>query len=228
MGGPPWAPWRPSISRSRTSNPTTCSSTSGPSTRPLTGCFGWFVSWTGRRVVKCIPHIGYLHSSFEKLGEYRTWNQVVPLTDRMDYLAPLIYNCAYVMSVEAMMGIEVTERCKLTRVIMMEMDRIFGHLLWLGQLLHGRGAFTPFLYTFEERERIYTLHEAYTGARITTSATRVGGMMSDMPEGWAQGVRDFCNGLPRTLDECETLLNENGLLLGRTQGVGSHLRGRRP
>lgn len=175
----------------------------------------------GETVVRCIPHIGYLHSSFEKLGEYRSWNQVVPLTDRMDYLAPLIYNIAYVMSVEAMMGIEVTERCKLTRVIMMELDRIFGHLLWLGTFAMDIGAFTPFLYTFEERETIYTLHEQYTGARITTSATRVGGMMSDMPEGWDEGVRRFANGLPRTLDECELLLNENGLVLGRTQGIGA-------
>jgi len=174
----------------------------------------------GETVVKCTPHIGYLHSSFEKLAEYRTFNQIVTLTDRMDYLAPLIYNCAHVMSVEALMGIEVTERCKLIRVIMMELDRIFGHLLWLGTFAMDVGAFTPFLYTFEEREKIYTLHEAYTGARITTSATRVGGMMADMPEGWDQGIRDFCNGLPRTLDECETLLNENGLLLGRTQGIG--------
>ncbi len=174
----------------------------------------------GETVVKCTPHIGYLHSSFEKLGEYRTWNQIVPLTDRMDYLAPLIYNCAYIMSVEAMMGIEVTERCKLTRVIMMELDRIFGHLLWLGTFVMDLGAFTPFLYTFTERERIYRLHEAYTGARITTSATRVGGMMSDMPEGWAQGVRDFCHGLPRTLEECETLLDNHGIFLSRCQGIG--------
>ncbi|MFO8175716.1 MAG: NADH dehydrogenase (quinone) subunit D [Longimicrobiales bacterium] len=174
----------------------------------------------GETVVRCIPHIGYLHSSFEKLGEYRGWNQVVPLTDRMDYLAPLIYNIAYVMSVEAMMGIQVTERCKLIRVIMMELDRIFGHLLWLGTFAMDIGAFTPFLYTFEERERIYTLHDQYTGARITTSATRVGGMMADMPEGWDRGVRDFANGLPRTLDECELLLNENGLVLGRTQDIG--------
>jgi NADH-quinone oxidoreductase subunit D len=175
----------------------------------------------GETVVRCIPHIGYLHSSFEKLGEYRSWNQVVPLTDRMDYLAPLIYNIAYVMSVEAMMGIEVTERCKLTRVIMMELDRIFGHLLWLGTFAMDIGAFTPFLYTFEERERIYTLHEQYTGARITTSATRIGGMMADMPKGWDEGVRAFANGLPRTLDECEVLLNDNGLVLGRTQGIGA-------
>jgi len=174
----------------------------------------------GETVVRCTPDIGYLHSSFEKLGEYRSWNQIVPLTDRMDYLAPLIYNVAYVMSVEAMMGIEVTERCKLTRVIMMELDRIFGHLLWLGTFAMDIGAFTPFLYTFEERETIYILHEQYTGSRITTSATRVGGMMSDMPEGWDKGVRDFCNGLPSTLAECELLLNENGLVLGRTQGIG--------
>jgi NADH-quinone oxidoreductase subunit D len=175
----------------------------------------------GETVVRCIPHIGYLHSSFEKLGEYRTWNQVVPLTDRMDYLGPLIYNCAYVMAVEKMMGIEVTERCKLIRVVMMEMDRIFSHLLWLGTFAMDIGAFTPFLYTFEEREIIYRLHDEYTGARITTSATRVGGMMADMPEGWDERVRDFANGLPKTLDECELLLNENGLVLGRTVGVGT-------
>ena len=137
----------------------------------------------GETVVNVTPHIGFLHSSFEKLGEYRTWNQIVPLTDRMDYLAPLIYNCAYVMSVEKLLGIEVTERCKVVRVILMELDRIFGHLLWLGTTAIDVGAFTPFLYTFQERERIYRMHEAYTGARITTSATRVGGMMADLPGG---------------------------------------------
>ena len=174
----------------------------------------------GETVVRCIPHIGYLHSSFEKLGEYRTWNQIVTLTDRMDYLAPLIYNCAYVMSVEAMMGIEVTERCKILRVILMELDRIFGHLLWLGTTAMDIGAFTPFLYTFEERETIYNLHEALTGARITTSATRVGGMMADIPAGWANEVREFINHVPRTLDECETLLTNNGILQGRSQNIG--------
>ncbi|MDH5590281.1 MAG: NADH dehydrogenase (quinone) subunit D [Gemmatimonadota bacterium] len=174
----------------------------------------------GETVVRVIPHIGYLHSSFEKLGEYRTWNQVVPLTDRMDYLAPLIYNCAYVMSVEKLMGIEVTERCKVTRVILMEMDRIFGHLLWLGTTAIDVGAFTPFLYSFQERERIYKLHEAYTGARITTSATRVGGMMADLPEGWTQGLKDFLDTFPDTLAEVDSLLTCSGIHIGRTQGVG--------
>jgi len=174
----------------------------------------------GETVVKVMPHIGYLHSSFEKLGEYRTWNQIVPLTDRMDYLAPLIYNCAYVMSVEKLMGIEVTERCKVVRVILMELDRIFSHLLWLGTTAIDVGAFTPFLYAFQEREKIYTLHEALTGARITTSSTRVGGMMADLPEGWAEACRRFINELPRTIDEIHTLLTTNALHLGRTLDVG--------
>ncbi len=174
----------------------------------------------GETVVRCIPHIGYLHSSFEKLGEYRTWNQIVPLTDRMDYLGPLIYNCAYVMAVEKLMGIEVTERCKVARVILMEMDRVFSHLLWVGTAIMDTGAMTPFLYTFHERERIYKLHEALTGARITTSATRVGGMMADFPEGWTDQLRHFLDTFPKTLEETETLLTANGILMGRMVDVG--------
>ena len=175
----------------------------------------------GETVVTVTPHIGYLHSSFEKLGEYRTWNQIVPLTDRMDYLAPLIYNCAYVMSVEKLMGIGVTERCKVVRVILMELDRIFGHLLWLGTTAIDVGAFTPFLYAFQERERIYTLHEALTGARITTSATRVGGMMADLPEGWISALVEFLDTFPDTLAEVHHLLTGNQIHIGRTQGVGA-------
>jgi NADH-quinone oxidoreductase subunit D len=175
----------------------------------------------GETVVSVVPDIGYLHSSFEKLGEYRTWNQIVTLTDRMDYLAPLIYNCAYVMSVEKLMGIEVTERCKFVRVILMELDRIFGHLLWLGTTAIDVGAFTPFLYAFQQRERIYTLHEALTGARITTSATRIGGMMADLPEGWIDGLRDFLDTFPDTLAEIDSLLTRNQIHIGRTQGVGA-------
>ena len=107
----------------------------------------------GETVIKIDPDIGYLHSSFEKLGEYRTWNQIIPLTDRMDYLAPLMYNCVYVMAVEKLMGLEVTERCKIVRVLCMEMERIFSHLLWLGTTAIDVGAFTPFCMHFKkERE----------------------------------------------------------------------------
>ena len=139
----------------------------------------------------------------------------------MDYLAPLIYNCAYVMSVEKLMGIDVTERCKVVRVILMELDRIFGHLLWLGTTAIDVGAFTPFLYSFQQREKIYSLHEALTGARITTSATRVGGMMADLPEGWLGQLGEFLDNFPKTLSEVHHLLTGNQIHIGRTQGIGA-------
>jgi NADH-quinone oxidoreductase subunit D len=193
----------------------------GPQHPATHGVLRLVMELDGETVVKCTPHIGYLHSSFEKLGEYRSWNQIVPLTDRMDYLAPLIYNCAYVMAVENLMGIQVTERCKVFRVVLMELDRIFGHLLWLGTTAIDVGAFTPFLYSFQEREKIYRLHEAYTGARITTSATRVGGMMADIPTGWIDQLREFLDHFPKTLDECDFLLTTNGILQGRMMDIGA-------
>jgi NADH-quinone oxidoreductase subunit D len=193
----------------------------GPQHPATHGVLRLVLELDGETVVTCTPHIGYLHSSFEKLGEYRTWNQVIPLTDRMDYLAPLIYNCAYAMAVEKLMGIEVTERCKVVRVICMELDRIFSHLLWLGTTAIDIGAFTVFLYTFQERERIYDLHESLTGARITTSATRIGGMMADLPEGWTEQLRHFLETFPRTLDEVETLLTNNNLWIGRNRDIGT-------
>jgi NADH-quinone oxidoreductase subunit D len=192
----------------------------GPQHPATHGVLRLVLELDGETVIKCIPHIGYLHSSFEKLGEYRTWNQIVPLTDRMDYLAPLIYNCAYAMAVEKLMGVEVTERCKVVRVILMEMHRIFSHLLWLGTTGIDLGAFTIFLYTFQERERIYNLHESFTGARITTSSTRIGGMMADLPAGWIEQLQDFVKTFPRTLDEVDTLLTNNAIWVGRTQDVG--------
>mgnify|MGYP001248378890 CR=1 FL=1 len=192
----------------------------GPQHPATHGVLRLVLELDGETVVRCIPHIGYLHSSFEKLGEYRTWNQIVPLTDRMDYLAPLIYNCAYAMAVEKLMGIEVTERCKVVRVICMELDRIFSHLLWLGTTAMDIGATTVFLYAFQERERIYSLHESFTGARITTSATRIGGMLADLPVGWTDQLRHFLDTFPETLDEIETLLTNNQIWIGRTKDVG--------
>jgi len=193
----------------------------GPQHPATHGVLRLVLELDGETVIRCIPHIGYLHSSFEKLGEYRDWNQIVPLTDRMDYLAPLIYNCAYAMAVEKMMGIEVTERCKVVRVMLMEMDRIFSHLLWLGTTGIDLGAFTVFLYTFQQREKIYDLHEDLTGARITTSSTRIGGMMADLPAGWVEKLSQFLDGFVPVLDEVDTLLTNNAIWIGRTQNVGS-------
>jgi NADH-quinone oxidoreductase subunit D len=174
----------------------------------------------GETIVKCTPHIGYLHSGFEKLGEYRTWNQNIPLTDRMDYLAPMMYNVGYALAVEKLLGIDVTPRCKVIRVICCELNRILSHLIWVGTTAIDIGAFTPFLYAFQERERIYNLHEAYAGARLTTTVTRVGGMMADVPPGWLDALRDFVETFPKTLDEIDRLLTENAIWVGRTQGVG--------
>jgi NADH-quinone oxidoreductase subunit D len=192
----------------------------GPQHPATHGVLRLVLELDGETVVKCTPHIGYLHSSFEKLGEYRGWNQIIPLTDRMDYLAPLIYNVAYAAAVEKLMGIEITERCKVVRVMLMELDRIFSHLIWIGTTALDIGAFTVFLWTFEERERIYNLHEALTGARITTSATRVGGMMADLPPGFTEAVQHFVDTLPKTLDEVDALLTNNNLWVGRNQDIG--------
>jgi NADH-quinone oxidoreductase subunit D len=132
----------------------------------------------------------------------------------------MMYNIGYAMGVEKLLGIDVTTRCQVIRLICMELNRILSHLIWVGTTAIDIGAFTPFLYTFQERERIYNLHEAYAGARMTTSVSRVGGMMADVPPGWLDGVRDFVDTFLATLDETDRLLTQNSIWIGRTQGVG--------
>jgi NADH-quinone oxidoreductase subunit D len=192
----------------------------GPQHPATHGVLRLVLDLEGETVVGCTPHIGYLHSGFEKLGEYRTWNQIVPLTDRMDYFTPLVYNVAYVAAVEKMMGIRITERARVFRVLLMELDRIFSHLVWVGTTAMDIGAVSVFLYTFQQREHIYDLHEAYSGGRITTSATRVGGMAAEIPPGFIDATRTFIDGLPRVLDEVERLLNGNAIWLGRNRDIG--------
>ncbi len=192
----------------------------GPQHPATHGVLRLVLQLDGERVIRCVPHIGYLHTGFEKTCEYREWNQCVPYTDRMDYLAPMLYNIGYAGAVEALLGVEITERCRVVRVILGELNRILGHLLWLGTTAIDIGAFSVFLYTFQERERIYNLHEAYTGGRITTSVTRVGGMMADLPVGWTAAARDFAATFPATLDEVERLLSRNAIWQGRTMDIG--------
>jgi len=193
----------------------------GPQHPATHGVLRLVLQLDGERVIKCIPHIGYLHTGFEKTCEFREWNQVVPYTDRMDYLAPMLYNIGYAGAVEQLLGIEITDRCRVVRVVLGELNRILGHLLWLGTTAIDLGAFSVFLYTFQERERIYNLHEAYTGGRITTSVTRVGGMMADLPVGWVSATREFIRSFPETLDEVEGLLSRNAIWQGRTMDIGS-------
>jgi NADH-quinone oxidoreductase subunit D len=193
----------------------------GPQHPATHGVLRLVLELEGETVKRCIPHIGYLHSGFEKLGEYRHYNQIIPLTDRTDYLSPMANNVALALAVEALMGLELTERCKVLRVIACEMSRIISHLVWLGTTGIDLGAFTPFLWSFQERERIYNLQEAWTGARLTTSLTRVGGLMADIPDGWEAGLREFTNTFPKTLKEVDTMFTRNAIWIGRTQGVGA-------
>ena len=193
----------------------------GPQHPATHGVLRLVLELEGETVQRCIPHIGYLHSGFEKLGEYRHYNQIIPLTDRTDYLSPMANNVCLALAAEKLMGIEMTERCQVLRVIACEMSRIISHLVWLGTTGIDLGAFTPFLWSFQERERIYNLQEAWTGARLTTSLTRVGGMMADIPDGWEAGLREFCRHLSRRRStEVDTMFTRNAIWIGRTQGVG--------
>ncbi len=192
----------------------------GPQHPATHGVLRLVLELEGETVLRCIPHVGYLHSGFEKLGEYRQYNQIIPLTDRTDYLSPMANNVAFALAVEKLMGLELTERCQVLRVIACEMSRIISHLVWLGTTGIDLGAFTPFLWSFQERERIYNLQEMWTGARLTTSLTRVGGLMADIPQGFEAGLREFTRTFPDTLREVDTMFTRNAIWIGRTQGVG--------
>jgi NADH-quinone oxidoreductase subunit D len=193
----------------------------GPQHPATHGVLRLVLELDGETVVRCIPHIGYLHCGFEKMGEYRTYNQIIPWTDREDYLNSPGNNVAFALSAERLFGVEMTERCKVLRVMLMELSRIISHLVWLGTTCIDIGAFTPFLWSFQERERVYRLFESWIGARLTTTFTRVGGMGADIPDGWLDGLRDFVETFPRTLDEVDAMVTRNGIWVGRTVGLGA-------
>ncbi len=192
----------------------------GPQHPATHGVLRLVLELDGETVVRCIPHIGYLHCGFEKIGEYRQYNQIIPWTDREDYLNSPGNNVAFALGAERLFGVEITERCRVLRVIACELSRIMSHLVWLGTTCIDIGAFTPFLWSFQERENIYKLLEDWSGARLTTSMTRVGGMMADIPRGWTDGLRSFTRTFPRTIDEIDSLLTRNAIWVGRTVGLG--------
>ena len=193
----------------------------GPQHPATHGVLRLVLELDGETVVRCIPHVGYLHCGFEKIGEYRQYNQIIPWTDREDYLNSPGNNVAFSLGAERLFGVEITPRCTVLRVIAMELSRIMSHLVWLGTTCIDIGAFTPFLWSFQERERIYTLLEQWCGARLTTTLTRVGGMAADIPEGWMDGLRDFTRTFPKTIAEVDRMVTRNGIWVGRTIGIGA-------
>lgn len=192
----------------------------GPSHPTTHGVLRLLIDLDGDIVTRCEPVIGYLHRGDEKIAENMTYNQFVPYTDRLDYIAPLANNVAYAIAVERLAGLQVPPRCEAIRVIVSELARISSHLLGLGVYAMDAGAWTPFMYCFTEREKLYTLFEELTGARFTTSYTRIGGVARDVPEGWLGRVNKFCNELPRTIEDIDKLLTRNKIFSQRTEGIG--------
>jgi NADH-quinone oxidoreductase subunit D len=192
----------------------------GPSHPSTHGVLRLQLELDGEIVTKCDPIIGYLHRGDEKIAENMTYNQFVPYTDRLDYIAPLANNMAYAIAVERLAKLEVPARCQAIRVITAEMARISSHLLGLGAFGIDTGAWTVFMYTFTEREKLYKLFEELTGARFTTSYSRIGGLSRDVPEGWTGRVNAFCDQFLPILEEILALLTRNKIFMDRTVGIG--------
>ena len=192
----------------------------GPSHPATHGVLRLILEMDGEIITKADPDVGFLHRGDEKIAENMHYNQFVPYTDRLDYLAPLANNVAYALAVEKLMGWEVPDRGKAVRVICCELARISAHLLGVGVFAMDVGAMTVFLYTFTEREKIYNLCEQLTGARFTTSYTRVGGQVRDLPDGFVGAVKQFLDEVEPVIEEIDSLLTRNRIFIDRTQGVG--------
>ena len=194
----------------------------GPSHPSTHGVLRIVLELDGEVITKADPDVGYLHRGDEKIAENMTYTQFIPYTDRLDYLAPLANNVAYALAVEKLMGIDkaLPPRCQYIRVICCELARISAHLLGLGAFAMDVGALTVFLHTFTEREKIYNLIESLTGARFTTTYTRIGGLARDLPENWTQDCEQFLESVLVNFDETETLLTRNKIFVDRTKDVG--------
>jgi NADH-quinone oxidoreductase subunit D len=192
----------------------------GPSHPAMHGIIKIIAELDGERVIGADVEIGYLHRGFEKESERGPYNNVIPYTDRLNYVSPLINNFGYCLAVERLLGIEVTERCQYIRVIMSEISRITDHLTCIGASAMELGAFTVFLYLIKAREWLWDLIESVTGARLTISYGRIGGVKADLPEGFAQRTRKALEDVRKVLLECDILLTRNRIFVDRMQGTG--------
>src|SRR6266550_1877201 len=188
----------------------------GPSHPATHGVLRLVLELDGEIITKATPDIGFLHRGDEKIAENMQYNQFVPYTDRLDYLAPLANNVAYALAVEKLMNWEVPARGKAIRVICCELSRISSHLMGLGAMALDLGAMTVFFYSFTQREKIYDLSELLSGARFTTSYTRVGGQIRDLPDNFMSILREFLDQFGAALDEMGLLLTRNRIFVDRT------------
>ncbi len=191
----------------------------GPQHPSTHGVLRLILEIDGETVVRLLPDIGYLHTGIEKTCEAKFYHQVVPLTDRIDYLCPMTNNLCYVLAVEKLLGLEIPPRAQWLRVMMNELTRINSHLVWLGTHALDLGAMTVFLYCFREREDVLRLFEAVSGQRMMTSYFRVGGVALEPPLDFFDRVRKFADRFPSKVDEYEGLLTGNPIWMMRTKGV---------
>ncbi|AEA33212.1 NADH dehydrogenase (quinone) subunit D [Hippea maritima] len=194
----------------------------GPQHPATHGVLRYVVKLDGERIVDSDPQVGFLHRGIEKLAENMTYQQFNPYTDRLDYLAAMNNNLAYVMAVEKLLGIdkEIPERAQYIRVIMAELGRIASHLVWLATHALDIGAMTVFLYCFREREYILDMYEIACGNRLTYNYIRIGGVARDLPEGFMDKLKEFVKLFPKKVKEYHTLLTKNRIWLKRTKDVG--------
>ncbi len=174
----------------------------------------------GELVSEAVPHVGYLHRSAEKIGEKLSARQFLPYTDRLDYLAGMNMNLGWALAVEKLMGLEVTEKCRHVRIMACELSRIASHLVAAGCYGLDLGSFTPFMWTFRERELILNLFEELCGARLTYSYITVGGVTADLPPGWLEKCAAFLDQFEPVIDELHTVLTSNAIFIRRTAGIG--------
>ncbi len=194
----------------------------GPSHPATHATLRFIAELDGETILKLTPEFGYLHRCFEKESENATWTQVIPYTDRLNYVSSLMNNVGYAMAVEKLCEVEVTERCQYIRVLICELSRIIDHMVCIGTNMVDIGALTNFWYFWKPREEVYMhLIEPLTGIRLTTAYTRIGGLMWDLPDGWVEKCRDICrNVIVPAIADVNALLTKNRIFIERTMGVG--------
>ena len=192
----------------------------GPQHPSTHGVLRIVIELEGETIVRAEPDIGFLHTGIEKQCEAINWQQVVTLTDRVDYLANLSNNLVYALTVEKLLQLEIPPAAQWMRVMMAELSRLNSHLVWLGTHALDIGAMSMFFYCFREREDVLRLFEMFSGQRMMTSYIRIGGLALEPPRGWQNAVGKFIRGFPSKVDEYEELLDSNPIWKARTQGVG--------
>lgn len=193
----------------------------GPSHPATHGVLRLVLKLDGEEIVEADPVVGHLHRGMEKIGETIQYNQFVPYTDRLDYLAPMCNNVAYACAVEKLLGWELPERGKALRVLACELSRISSHVLGIGVFAMDVGAMSVFLYCMNEREKVHNFYETMSGARFTSSWTRIGGEIRDVDDDFLKRVATFCDQVLIAMDEAEALLLKNRIFADRLQGVGT-------